>query len=125
MIKKKSLSVRERIDAALKLARRDNPRARITVSELSRLADVSRANLYTSHQDVVASLRSEPKVNRPRRHSADPSKKLEQVRMELQEEVRKNRALVYLVMELRAELQRTRGQLAGQESAKNIRRRRS
>lgn len=123
MIKKKSLSVRERIDAALKLTRRDNPRARITVSELSRLANVSRANLYMSHPDVLASLRSEPNVSLPRRHDAAASEKLMQVRMELQEEVRKNRALVYLVIELRAELQRIRGQLAGQEPAKNTRRR--
>ena len=116
MTKKKFLSVRERLDAALKLARRDNPRARITVSELSRLANVSRANLYACHPDVLASLRSEPNVSDPRRHSAAASEKLKQVRMELQEEVRKNRALVYLVTELRAELQRVRGQLAIQET---------
>lgn len=119
------MSVRERIDAALKLARRDNPRARISVSELSRLADVSRANLYASHRDVLANLRSEPNVTRPRRHSADASEELKQIRMELQEEVRKSRALTYLVIELRAELQRIQGQLSGQKFAKNARHRRS
>lgn len=118
MIKKNSLSVPERIDAALKLVRSDNPRGRITVSELSRLAGVSRANLYASYPDVLASLRAEPDASRPRRRTGDAPEKLKQVRMNLQEEVRKNRALVYLVVELRAELQRVRSQLAGEESAK-------
>ncbi|HET9645427.1 MAG TPA: hypothetical protein VFP68_19190 [Burkholderiaceae bacterium] len=117
MRKKKALSVRERIDATLKLALRDNPNARMSVSELSRLADVSRANLYTSHRDVVASLRSKLEVNRRRGHRTDSSETLQQVRKELQAEVGKNRALAYLVIELRAELQRLRAEIAGQESA--------
>jgi AcrR family transcriptional regulator len=111
MKKRISLSVRERIDAALKLARRDNPRAKITVSELSRLAGVSRANLYTSHGDVVLQLQSESKANRQCRSNTDPSEKLKKIRLELENEVRKNRALVYLVIELRAELRRARDQL--------------
>jgi hypothetical protein len=121
MSKKIQLSVRERIDAALKIARCDNPRSGITISELSRLAGVSRANLYTSHRDVVLSLQSDFKENRPRQRSADPSEKLKQLRMELRDEVHKNRALVYLVIELRAELQRTRDQLANEERAKSAR----
>lgn len=59
MRKRQHLSVRERVNAALILLRRDNPRARITVSELCRVAGVSRANIYASHQDVVESLRKE------------------------------------------------------------------
>lgn len=53
MRKHQQLSVRERVDAALVLLRRDNPRAQITVSELCRVAGVSRANIYASHKDVV------------------------------------------------------------------------
>jgi len=111
MKKRISLSVRERIDAALKLARRDNPRAKITVSELSRLAGVSRANLYISHRDVVLGLQSESKVIPLGRRNTDLSEKLKMVRLELENEIRKNRALVYLVIELRAELRRTHDQL--------------
>lgn len=124
MNKKTQLSVRERIDAALKIARCENPSARITVSELSRLAGVSRANLYTSHRDLVASLQPARGKGQRRPHSADLSERLKKLRMELREEVRKNRALVYLLIELRAELQRTRNQLAEEEHAKGAREKR-
>ncbi|UIF89464.1 hypothetical protein KAF44_29235 (plasmid) [Cupriavidus necator] len=118
------MSVRERVEAALKVARSESPSSRITVSELSRLAGVSRANLYTSHRDIVASLQSSRKEGHPRQPSTDPSQKLKQLRIELRDQVRKNRALVYLVIELRAELQRTRNQLAAEKQSKGAREKR-
>lgn len=124
MNKTMHLSVRERVEAALKVARSENPSSRISVSELSRLAGVSRANLYTSHRDIVARLQSTPKKGPPRQPGADPSQKLKQLRIELRDQVRKNRALVYLVIELRAELQRTRNQLAEEKQLKGAREKR-
>lgn len=106
MKKSYTLSVRERVDAALILLRRDNPRARITVSELCRIAGVSRVNLYTSHQDVVESLRREVPAASPHAQPASVPTVMKKLREELAAEVRKNRALVYLLTELRAELQR-------------------
>lgn len=108
MKKGHTLSVRERVDAALILLRKNNPRARITVSELCRTAGVSRANLYASHRDVVQSLRVEARSSlRQTKSSAAPSV-MKKLREKLATEVRKNHALVYLVTELRAELQRER-----------------
>ena len=108
MKKGHTLSVRERVDAALILLRKNNPRARITVSELCRTAGVSRANLYASHRDVVQSLRVEARSSlRQKKSSATPSV-MKKLREKLATEVRKNHALVYLVTELRAELQRER-----------------
>lgn len=118
------LSVRERVDAALKLARRENQRAKLTVSELSRLAGVSRANLYASHPDIVLGLRSESRTTRAHRYDAETSKKLAAARLQLAQEVRKNRALIYLVIELRAELQRSQNRaFEGKETMKAVRRR--
>ncbi|HKU28268.1 MAG TPA: hypothetical protein VJQ54_22565 [Candidatus Sulfotelmatobacter sp.] len=124
MNKKTQLSVRERVEAALKIARCENPHSRISVSELSRLAGVSRANLYSSHRDIVASLKPGSGKGQLSRRSADLSEKLKQIRMELRDEVRKNRALVYLLIELRAELQRTRNQLVEEKQATGAREKR-
>ncbi|UJB67370.1 hypothetical protein YS110_06155 [Acidovorax sp. YS12] len=99
------MSVRERVDAALVLLRRDNPRAQITVSELCRVAGVSRANIYASHKDVVESLRKEVPAS-PHVQPASVPTVMKKLREELAAEIRKNRALVYLLTELRAELQR-------------------
>lgn len=108
MKKGHTLSVRERVDAALILLRKDNPRARITVSELCRTAGVSRANLYASHRDVVQSLRVEARSSPRQKKSSSTPPVMKQLREKLAAEARKNHALVYLVTELRAELQRER-----------------
>lgn len=72
----------------------------------------------------MASLQSSRKEGHPRQPSTDPSQKLKQLRIELRDQVRKNRALVYLVIELRAELQRTRNQLAAEKQSKGAREKR-
>lgn len=108
MRKRLHLSVRERVEAALVLLRRDNPRAQITVSELCRIAGVSRANLYASHPDVIQGLRVEVSVGQRRTMPMPLSVQMRKLRADLAAETRKNRALVYLVTELRAELQRER-----------------
>ena len=106
MRKRQHLSVRERVNAALILLRRDNPRARITVSELCRVAGVSRANIYASHQDVVESLRKEVHAASSHAQPVPMPTVMRKLREELAAEIRKNHALVYLVTKLRAELHR-------------------
>ncbi|WP_321907817.1 TetR/AcrR family transcriptional regulator [Burkholderia cepacia] len=47
------LSVRERVEAALAFLASEDNGGRLSVSAVCRLAGVSRANLYSSHPDIV------------------------------------------------------------------------
>lgn len=101
-----SLTVQEKINAALKLIKQETPAATINISKLARLAGVSRANLYASHPELVLSLKRTPTQKSVDAKTSSPQQKLRVASAALKLERRKNKALLYLAGELRAEIER-------------------
>jgi AcrR family transcriptional regulator len=95
-------TVRERVQAAIALRLHANPAAPVSVAGICRDAAVSRANLYAHYPDLVAAIRA---TWQPRRvpvkqgpRDQDTSRTLPPV----------DKALLYLCLELRAELEALR-----------------
>jgi hypothetical protein len=66
-----TLSVEQRIRAAIHATRQDDPAARPSVSALCRMANVNRAGLYAHHQDLLREIR--PETRDPRTHKLHQS----------------------------------------------------
>lgn len=102
------VSVRDRLVAAIRLHKFENPGRQLTVSELARMADANRPNLYKHHRDLLDEATARPSRGKARR----PPTKNPEISGELRLVKQQNRALVYLVGELRAEILRLRARLA-------------
>lgn len=104
------LSVRERLEAAIGLHKFENPTSSLSISALSKLAGVSRSNIYSSHPDIAEKYRKAKDIS-TEKERPDSEKKLIQIRQELLVERKRNVALLFLVTEQREELQRLRAKL--------------
>lgn len=92
------LGTEERLRAALQLKTTENPFANPSISELCRLAGVSRATLYQHHKSLLAELRP---------HSATGSKEKSLVQNTQRRPSGADtqlKALLYLCLELQLEL---------------------
>lgn len=107
---KSELSVRERLEAAIELHNFENPTSSLSISALSKVAGVSRSNIYSSHPDIVGKYRLAKGVSTEKEHT-DSKEKLKRIRQELLVERKRNIALLFLVTEQREELQRLRAKL--------------
>lgn len=107
---KSKLSVRERLEAAIELHKFENPTSSLSISALSKLAGVSRSNIYSSHPDIAEKCRPAKDIS-AKKERTDSKKKLFQIRQELLVERKRNIALLFLVTEQREELQRLRTKL--------------
>lgn len=100
------LSVRERVEAAFAFLASDSGGGRLSVSAVCRLAGVSRANLYSSHPDVVDRIAR----RRPSGHSSkavaskDGAEALYEMKRCLAECETKYRALLGVCIEQQAEI---------------------
>jgi hypothetical protein len=102
---KYELSVEEKIRTALHMMRSEGLESKITVAKLCRLAGVNRSNLYVSHPDIVREIRLlTPKPERPERSDL-PAR--------VQTEKTVSKALLYLCLELQAELDFTKARMTG------------
>lgn len=102
-----NLNVVERVNAALQMQRHESASQRISVSEICRLAGVSRANLYASHPEIVAEILGHPVGER----SVQPSRKTANATLSHAASVsasEREKALLYLCLELQAEVQSLR-----------------
>ncbi|CAJ0774975.1 hypothetical protein R8510_04042 [Ralstonia chuxiongensis] len=118
---KVSLSVEERVRAALDLHRVEDPARLPSVAELCRQAGVSRANLYVSHAELVAAIlgrsvqskkKSSPSKVKVAASVEQPSRAVTSVR---------EKALLYLCLELQTEVIRLRALRDGtRRSARRI-----
>lgn len=95
------------MDAALKLLQVVEPGVPVSVSRLAKAAKVSRANLYVSHPELIASLRRAV-VSEKAQRATSSSEQLEKLRAELAQSHLENKALLYLTGELREEIHRLR-----------------
>lgn len=108
--KESPLSVPEKVRAVIRLQQADSPTAKISVSQVCRLAKVSRANIYSNHPELLAEMqgvRAEPrhnlKVKPPSPTACATCTQLE----------RRNRALLLTVLELRLQLESLQVQAGG------------
>lgn len=100
----KTLSVVERIDAVLTLHEAENPGAPLSVSDLARRAKVSRANLYTSHKDIVQRLARRRPESQPRAPITESVGGDEELRAEVCQLRRANKALLLINAHLNQEV---------------------
>lgn len=97
--------VRERVEAAIRLRRHAAPASPVSVSAICKDAAVSRANLYAHYPDLVAAIRStwpERGDSPVPRSDAGPAPSPQPA----------DRALLYLCLELRAEVEALRKRAA-------------
>lgn len=101
------LSVAARVGAALQIQRHGGSSKRMSVSEICRLAGVNRANLYATHPEIVAAILGHPigeKAVRPSKETAQAR----QGRVSSASASQQEKALLYLCLELQAEVQSLR-----------------
>lgn len=94
------LSVEERVRAALHLKVTENQEKELSVSELCRLAGVSRATLYQHHPALLTEIRSKLEV-RTKAGSAKSKSNLKVISVALEPQLK---SLIYLCLELQMEV---------------------
>lgn len=115
---KRAKSVQERIEAVLVL-RAAECKPPPSVSELARLAGVSRANLYENHLPLIEKLRPKGRSDRRGQKLATSSTGGEARLLEEARRLRKiNKALLLLNGELRAEISRLTRRLSDETRRK-------
>lgn len=100
------LTVRERFEAAVHAYRQENPASQPPVALVCRLAGLNRANIYATHPDLVASLRAS-RLSQPRPREVVPQDG-QRVSSKVKDEGKYLKALLYLCLELRAEVESLR-----------------
>lgn len=95
-----SLSVEERVRAVLHLKVMENNEKELTVSELCRLAGVSRATLYQHHPELLTEVRSKLGV-RTRVGAAKSKSNLKVTSVSFEPQLK---SLLYLCLELQMEV---------------------
>jgi len=98
------LSVEDRINAAIKYSADKGALKPPSVSRISKLAKVSRSNLYENHRDLVSRLIQAQRAwndHHPRSSEASPQKDLAATISQL---TAQNRALLYVCLELQFEM---------------------
>jgi len=107
MEKISKLSVEDSVRAVVHAKRHADPLGKLSISEVCREANVSRATLYAHHRSLIDELFPHTKKDRTTAESSAPSKRADSER-ELKLE---NRALLYLCLELRLEVRSLRARL--------------
>lgn len=99
------LSVEERIRAAVALAKKESPGKLPSISELCRMAGVNRGNAYLRYRYLFDEFCRTQKVRRVNEAPSNSgSKRQESIEL-------KNRALLYLCLELLAEVKGLRAEV--------------
>ena len=106
------LSVQQRISAAIQLARFKNPGRPVNVSELCRIAKISRSNLYATYPKIIEDIQnSRSKSQRKTSRSiTDSQARLQKLKLELEA---RNKVLLFLALELKHQLQLHQSRSAG------------
>lgn len=110
---KPSLSVAERVSAVMQLRQFENSHNPITIAEVCRRSGVNRSNLYATHPDLVAAILRRP-IN-SNRDMERVEKKRSSVNADVgrAEKNSREKALLYLCLELRAEVDKLRAAKKG------------
>lgn len=100
------LTVRERVEAVIRLHAHTNPADPLSISKVCRDAQVNRGNLYAYYPELLDSIRStwSPKTSAPPAAANPVANRPEPARMD--------KELIYLCLELRAEVEALKKRLA-------------
>lgn len=110
----------DKISAVIALHNTQSPGVPLSVNSLALQAGVSRANLYASHPDIIASLRR-PKAGDSETRAARRLSRATDLREELEAVKKANKALLMLNDALRNENRRLKQRLADKPSQKSKR----
>ena len=105
--KEAALSVRERFEAAVHAYRQEHPATYPPIAVICRLAGLNRSNIYATHPDLVATIRP-PRV---RKQVGDKLRRLDKpsrADATVENEKLRFKALLYVCLELRAEVENLR-----------------
>ena len=116
---KSSSEVQTRLRAALALHKNERPGEPLNISDLCRQAGINRSNLYANHPMLLKEIRDlSRKNNAEKRRLKEPtthdSTQLKRLRMQ-------NKALLYICLELRCEVDDLEAKCARASSALNFR----
>lgn len=118
------LSVKERVSAVLQLHQHEDPLTPLSVAEVCRRSGVNRANLYATYPDLVAQILRRPIGMRTSSRLSDLSQEAKQCDAHDIEARVRVKALLYLCLELRAEVEKLQATVrdgarsAGKETVK-------
>lgn len=101
-----ALTVRERFEAALHAYRHEHPTGQPTIALICRLAGLNRANVYASHPDLIAAVRVGRVPTATHRNQLPKSSPA--TAAENAEDAKRRKALLYVCLELRAEVESLR-----------------
>jgi len=101
-----SLSVVERVSAIVQLCQFESPDVPLSVAEVCRRSGVNRSNLYVSHPDLVASILNLQSNSKHYPERSEKRQSVIKVDKGLQEFNVREKALLYLCLELRAEIEK-------------------
>jgi hypothetical protein len=102
------LSVTERVEAVLQLQKQERPNERLSVAEVCRRSGVSRANLYATHPTVVAAILGRTSDSAHRALAKERNAVSMPVRTASPVTSAREKSLLYLCVELQAEIQNLR-----------------
>lgn len=105
-------TVAEKLAAVVALHRAENPGVSLSVSSLAKQAGVSRANLYTSHLDIIESLNAPKRVRTAIGGQKNSQQKISKLEEELEGLKRTNKALLVLNGALRGRVRELQQRLA-------------
>jgi AcrR family transcriptional regulator len=109
------LSVAERVEAAIVFLTSEHSGSKLSVSAVCRAAGVNRANLYSSHPDVVEQInlrRRERRTPRDQPNSLSATDQLKEAKLRLSACEDKYRSLLRVCVEQQAEINFLRLKLA-------------
>ncbi|MGY6252291.1 hypothetical protein [Paraburkholderia caledonica] len=108
-----TLSVEDRVRAAVHAKRCSDPAIKVSISEVCRLAGVSRAGLYAHHRPLIEEL-----LHDVRASGAESKTTVNRAEQKPDIEAT-NRALLYLCLELQLELKSMRARCTPRTKAKS------
>jgi len=98
----RTLTAEQKFLAALKLYQEENPTGQVSISEICRRAGVNRSSLYVHHRALIDTILVRRRINEKKNNSeVGKQTKRDQTDKNL---MLRNRSLLYLCLELRAEL---------------------
>jgi transposase-like protein len=101
------LSVEDRVRAVVHAKLHDDPNKKLSISEICREAGVNRASLYANHRDLLTELFTQ--VSTPAKQAKPRDDSSDEVAKKVLEQ--RNKALVYLCLELQLEVRSLRARL--------------
>jgi hypothetical protein len=116
------LSVAEKIGAAIALHNSQYPGVPLSISSLAKQAGVSRANLYTSHANLIKSLKRPESIALGIKGEKTPKRRVNELEQEIALAKKTNKALLLLNDALRMRIRELNQRLKDVSPKEKVRR---